>query len=112
MVWPDKVSIFHKLRSAPTPSSDSFILDVMILSERQQRPAARCVEDIVVYDYKNGRKTPMPPFMLTAFGETYKLQEEARKINTKKVEALLADLQALEKASWDRSDAKEDFGGP
>lgn len=52
MAWPDRISVYHKLRAAPTASTDSFILDVLILSERHQRPAARCVEDIVVYDYR------------------------------------------------------------
>jgi len=112
MRWPDKVSVFHKLRSPPSASSpsDSFILDVMILSENQQRPAARCVEDIVVYDYRKGQKTAMPPFVVEAFAETYRLQEEARKVNTRRVGEILRQVRELELESWDREDAKEDFG--
>lgn len=44
MAWPDRISVYHKLRSLPTSSTNSFILDVIIISERHQRPAARCVE--------------------------------------------------------------------
>lgn len=110
MTWPDHVSVFHKLRDQPTSDTDSFILDVMILSERQQRPAARCVEDIVVYDYKAGKKAPLPPYMADQMKETFKLQEAAKRRNTKIIQGLLERARELELASWDREDAKEDLG--
>lgn len=110
MTYPDKVSVYHKLRNAPDYETDSFILDVIILSEKHQRPAARCTEDIVMYDYKGAKKMSIRPFMAKAFMETFKLQEEAKQINTKRVLAILKDVEKLEKETWDRSDAKEDFG--
>ncbi|KAL1639478.1 hypothetical protein SLS58_007910 [Diplodia intermedia] len=88
----------------------SFILDVVILSERHRRPAARCVEDIVVYDYRRGRKTALKPFMLRQFRETFALQEAAKKKYSERVALLLKQVRALETSSWDRPDAKEDFG--
>ncbi|KAH0382615.1 hypothetical protein KCU92_g6101, partial [Aureobasidium melanogenum] len=110
MKWPDHISVYHKLASEPTAETDSFILDVIIMSELQQRPAARCVEDIVVYDYRVGKKAPLLPFMVDAFRETWKLQEEAKKENSEKVRQLLAEVRALEKETWDRADAVEDMG--
>lgn len=110
MTWPDKVSVYHKLRSPPSPSDDSFILDVIILFEQQQRAAARCEEDIVIYDYKKGNKTPMRPFMLEAFKTTFELQEQARAQNSERILELLRQVETLEKESWDRKDAQEDFG--
>jgi len=110
MTWPDRISVYHKLRSAPKSSDDSFILDVLILSEVRQRPAARCLEDVVTYDYRQGKKTPLPPFMLDAFKSTFELQEKAKAGNSRKIKDLLDKVQALEKASWDRPDAKEDLG--
>ncbi|KAK7732134.1 hypothetical protein SLS57_001114 [Botryosphaeria dothidea] len=110
MTWPDRVTVLHKLRSEPTDETDSFILDVIILSERHQRPAARCVEDIVVYDYRRGKKTPLKPFMLDQFRETFTLQEAAKKKYGQRVGALLEQVRQLETGSWDRPDAKEDFG--
>lgn len=110
MTWPDRVSVYHKLRSPPLAQMDSFKLDVMILSERQQRASARCVEDIVVYDYQKGTKTPLRPFMVDAFRETFRLQEEAEAKNTERALDLLRQVESLEKESWDRKDAKEDFG--
>lgn len=112
MTWPDKVSVFHKLRDMPHPDTSSIILDVMILSEREQRPAARCLEDIVVYDYRVGKKITLPPFMLEAFEDLHKLQAETKERNTRRVLKILEDVRQLEKDTWDRADAKEDMGGP
>lgn len=111
MTWPDHVSIYHKLRAAPQPGrTDSFILDVLIMSERHQRPAARCVEDIVVYDYRAAQKTPLPPFMQRVLLDTWRQQEEARKVNTARVRQLLDRVRQLEKETWDREGAVEDMG--
>ncbi|OBT74555.1 hypothetical protein VF21_07559 [Pseudogymnoascus sp. 05NY08] len=111
MAWPDKVSVFHKLRKIPAEGESSFVLDAMILSEREQRPAARCLEDIVVYDYRVGKKIALRPFMLEAFEKLYREQEEAREKNTRRVLQILDDVRQMEKDSWDRADAKEDLGG-
>lgn len=110
MTWPDHISVYHKLGKEPGPETDSFILDVLILSERHQRPAARCVEDIVVYDYKKGKKAPLQPFMAEAFQQTWRLQEEAKETCSDRVRDLLDRVRQLEEDSWDRADAKEDFG--
>ena len=110
MAWPDRISVYHKLRSLPTSSTDSFILDVIIISERHQRPAARCVEDIVVYDYRKGKKTPLRAFMVEKFQETWEAQEEAKRRNENRVRSLLERVQKLERDSWDRKGAKEDLG--
>ena len=111
MAWPDHVSVYHKLRSAPTRSTDSFVLDVMILSERHQRPAARCIEDIVVYDYRQGSKTPLREFMVEQFQKTWEVQEEAKARNEGRVRALLESVTRVEKNTWDREGAVEDTGG-
>ena len=110
MTWPDRVSVYHKLREAPNASTDSFILDVLILSEKYQRPAARCVEDIVVYDYQDRSKAPLRDFMVERFKQTFALQEAAKAKNEAKVKDLLQKVERLERASWDRPDAVEDMG--
>lgn len=110
MAWPDRISVYHKLRAAPTASTDSFILDVLILSERHQRPAARCVEDIVVYDYRRGVKSPLKDFMLDEFGKTFELQEQSKIRNERRVRNLLQRVQSLERQVWDKPDAMEDMG--
>ncbi|KAF2835826.1 hypothetical protein M501DRAFT_997497 [Patellaria atrata CBS 101060] len=110
MTWPDHVTVMHKLRSKPSDETNSFILDVLILSERHRRPAARCVEDIVVYDYKEGKKTPLRPFMLKQFRQTFELQEQAKKKYGERVRYLTSKVRELEQNSWDRADSVEDFG--
>ena len=110
MTWPDRISVYHRLRSAPISSTDAFTLDVLILSERHQRPAARCIEDIVVYDYKLGQKASLQPFMVEKFQESFLLQEESKKRNEGRVRDLLKRVEKLEKESWDREGAVEDMG--
>ncbi|KAI4927504.1 hypothetical protein J4E85_006015 [Alternaria conjuncta] len=110
MKWPDRVTVLHKLRDKPTQDTDHFILDVLVLSEAQRRPAARCTEDIVVYDYRTAKKSPLPSFMIQKFQETFNLQEQAKEKNSIRVRGLLDRVRELEKGSWDRPDAKEDFG--
>ena len=110
MAWPDRISVYHKLRAAPTESTDSFILDVLILSERYQRPAARCEEDIVVYDYRRQVKSPLRDFMVAKLRETFELQQQSKIVNEKRVRDLLQRVQMLEKEVWDRPDAVESTG--
>ncbi|KAF2470396.1 uncharacterized protein BDR25DRAFT_287301 [Lindgomyces ingoldianus] len=110
MKWPDHVTVLHKLRNRPESDTDHFILDVLILSELHRRPAARCVEDIVVYDYTKGRKAPLRPFMVNKFRETWEMQEQAKEMYGNRVMLLIKRVRELERCSWDRPNAKEDFG--
>jgi hypothetical protein len=110
MTFPDHITVLHKLHSNPKDDTDHFILDVLILSELHQRPAARCIEDIVIYDYKRGKKAPLKPFMAKAFQNIFQEQEEARKLNVERVHGILERVRDLEVKSWDREDAKEKLG--
>ncbi|PGH29125.1 hypothetical protein GX50_08130 [[Emmonsia] crescens] len=118
MTAPDKISVYNKLsHPPPAPSSlasssySSFQLDVLILSEAHQRPAARCHEDIVTYDYQLRRKVKtLPPFMMDQFRKTWELQEESRRVWGLKVKEIEDQVKRLEKSSWDRPDAVEDMG--
>jgi hypothetical protein len=83
---------------------------VLIVSELHRRVAARCVEDIVIYDYKAAKKSSMEPFMVERLQETFALQEQAKEKYGNKAWDLIRRVQELEKSSWDRPDAKEDFG--
>ena len=112
MTWPDKICVYHKLRSRPSESTESMLLDVMILSELRQRPAARCLEDVVVYHYPTAKKSPLAPFMLKQFQETFDLQEAAKRRGQAKIKGIEEAVRRLETESWDRADAKEDLGGP
>jgi acyl-CoA thioesterase FadM len=108
MTWPDHISVFHKLRELPREGDSNFVLDVMILSERHRRPAARCDEDIVVYDYKAGKKRSIMPFMMKAFKETWNLQEEMRQRVEKRIVELEGTVRRLESETWDKAEGVED----
>ena len=110
MTFPDHISVFHKLRSMPKPTDSHFFLDVMILSELRQRPAARCEEDIVVYDYKKGQKTPIPPFMMDAFQQTWEAQEAEKERAEGKMKDVLWAVRRAEQQTWDKEGAVEDMG--
>lgn len=83
----------------------------MIVSEAHQRPAARCYEDIVTYDYKLGRKTQaLPPFMIDQFKAIWELQEKAKGTWQQRIIEIESQVRTLELESWDREGAVEDLG--
>jgi hypothetical protein len=110
MTWPDKISVFHKLRYLPKPEDTSFVLDVVILSEGQRRVAARCEEDIVVYDYKRGEKIAVREFMMRAFEKTWREQREEEERVRRRVEEVEGVVRELERGCWDKEGAVEDMG--
>ncbi|KAF7191463.1 hypothetical protein HII31_06965 [Pseudocercospora fuligena] len=110
MRYPDHVTILHKLATEPKEGTDTFDLHVLILSELHQRPAARVIEDVVFYDYRKAKKTPLRPFMLDVLQHTWKLQEEAKRVNSQRVSNILERVRALELESWNREGAVEDMG--
>ncbi|KAK2630365.1 hypothetical protein QTJ16_001185 [Diplocarpon rosae] len=110
MTWPDHISVFHKLSYLPSATEFSFVLEVMIISELHQRPAARCVEDIVVYDYKKGKKTTIKPFMMKAFEQTWAEQQAETARVGKRIKELDSIVREIEQNTWDREDAVEDMG--
>ncbi|KAI5845175.1 thioesterase-like superfamily-domain-containing protein, partial [Morchella snyderi] len=97
--WPDKVTVYHKLGDV---SITSFTLDVIILSEKHQRPAARCHEDIVVYNYQPADKTQLPgkahipDFMKVQFDETLRLQKEAKEDALENIRDISKRVEGLE----------------
>ncbi|KAL2167307.1 hypothetical protein VTG60DRAFT_1436 [Thermothelomyces hinnuleus] len=113
MVYPDKISVYHKLRKRPEsdPAPSSFYLDCVVLSHRHRRISCRLEEDIVIYDYRKGGKTSMPQFMLDIFEETWKLQEEAKAQARLRISRLHEEVEQLERETWNRPDAVEDMGG-
>jgi hypothetical protein len=68
------------------------------------------VEDIVVYDYKQAKKSALPGFMVDKFRETFEMQERVKEECGKRVEGLLGRVRRLEEESWDREGAVEDLG--
>ncbi|KAI1371334.1 thioesterase-like superfamily-domain-containing protein [Hypoxylon crocopeplum] len=110
MTYPDTISAYHKLRSLPSATDTSLVLDCVILSHGHKRVAARTEEDVVVYDYAAARKTPVPPFALDVFRDVWRLQEEQVRAARARIWELVGQVEGLEKETWDRADAVEDLG--
>ncbi|CAI7571559.1 unnamed protein product [Penicillium glandicola] len=114
MESPDKITVYQKLIPDPSghlSSQSAFRLEVIILSEARQRPAARCFEDIVVYDYNKNRKTVnIPPFVMKQFEAMWKQQEQEKENWRQQIAEIENRVRNLELESWDRADAVEDNG--
>ncbi|KAJ0108137.1 hypothetical protein J7T55_007256 [Diaporthe amygdali] len=113
MTYPDKVSVYHRLRYPPSaqPSPSSLILDAVVFSHRHRRVSARVEEDIVIYDYRAARKTEMLPFMRDVLEDTFAQQEAERVRARTRIWDLIGDVERLENETWNRPDAVEDMGG-
>ncbi|KAF9870716.1 hypothetical protein CkaCkLH20_11818 [Colletotrichum karsti] len=99
MAYPDNVTVLHKLASKPTYESDHILLEALLVSDRHRRPAARCFEDIVVYDYKTARRAPLKPFMVDRLRETYEAQERGREDCEERVRGLVGVVERIERAA-------------
>lgn len=113
MTYPDRVSVYHRLRHPPSaqPSPSSLILDAVIFSHRHRRVSARVEEDVVIYDYRAARKTEMPAFMRDVLEDTFEQQQAETARSRRRIWDLIGDVERLEKETWDRPDAVEDIGG-
>ncbi|KAI0977105.1 thioesterase-like superfamily-domain-containing protein [Xylaria arbuscula] len=110
MTTPDTISAYHRLRICPEETHTSLILDCIILSHRHRRIAARTFEDVAIYDYRKAKKTVLPDFMLDVFRDRWRKQEEQTNWARERIWDLLKEVESLEKETWDRPDAVEDFG--
>ncbi|KAI1643059.1 thioesterase-like superfamily-domain-containing protein [Daldinia loculata] len=111
MTYPDTIAAYHKLRSQPSATDTSLVLDCIILSHLHRRVAARTEEDIVIYDYGAAQKTSVPPFALGAFQDVWRRQEEETREARQRIWELVKRVEGLEKGTWDRPGAVEDLGG-
>jgi len=93
------------------PAPTSFTLDCVVLSHKHRRVAARLEEDIVIYDYRAGTKTELPRFAAEVFRETFRLQEANAARARERIWGLVAEVERLEKETWNCEDAVEDLGG-
>jgi hypothetical protein len=110
MTYPDRVSVYHRLRTLPLASDSSLILDCIILSHKHRRVAAQTEEELVIYDYGAARKTTVPPFALDVFTDTWRRQEAEVKRSRERIWALVGEVEGLENETWNKEGAVEDLG--
>ena len=81
----------------------------VVLSHAQQRPAARIVEECVIYDYQQGRKVPPAPWLRDMVGRVAAEEgEEGRNWRERRAE-VENRVRRLEEGSV-LSGKKEDLG--
>ena len=80
-----------------------------MLSHNHQRPAARIAEDLVIYDYRLGKKVSLPPWVQSVFQKAAADEKESRRYWQAKRKELETKLKSLEESSI-LSGKKEDMG--
>lgn len=90
------MTVLHKLAKRPDYSSDAIFLEAVILSQQHRRPAARCFEDIAVYDYRAARRAPLQDFIVDRLREIYDSQEKSRAGIEDEVQQLHQQLVRIE----------------
>lgn len=68
----------------------------MIYSETHKRVAARCFEDIAVYNYRAGKKATLKGFMVDELQKVYDLQEKSKLEADQKIMELERDIKTIE----------------
>ncbi|CRK42403.1 hypothetical protein BN1723_000812 [Verticillium longisporum] len=96
MAYPDQVTVVYKLAEKPTYTSDHLKLDALLLSEQHRRVAARCIEEVTIYDYRAAKKAVLPPHMVDRLAETFELQEEARREFDERANGVIKAIQEIE----------------
>ncbi|OLN90028.1 hypothetical protein CCHL11_07206 [Colletotrichum chlorophyti] len=99
MGFPDNVTVLHKLVAKPTYESDYILLEGLLISENHRRPAARCFEDIVVYDYRTAKRTQLKLFMVDRLRDAYDAQETSRARCEERVNGLIEAVERIEKSA-------------
>lgn len=96
MAYPDQVTAVYKLAEKPTYASDHLKLDGLLLSEQHRRVAARCIEEVTIYDYRAAKKAVLPPHMVDRLAETFELQEEARREFDERANGVIKAIEEIE----------------
>jgi hypothetical protein len=89
----------HKIRPLSKPEADQFTLNAVVLSEKHRRVAAKCVEEIVVYDYRIGKKAPMDEWVFKVLRRISEEQEEWKEKCQARIRQLDAEVTAVEEAN-------------
>ncbi|KAM0424164.1 hypothetical protein ACHAPT_010533 [Fusarium lateritium] len=96
---PDQISVYHKILEPPTLDSDHIRLEAIIMSETHRRVAARCYEDIVIYDYKRAEKTTLKEYQVKDLANIYRSQQDNVKIADKEIDDFMKKISNIEAAA-------------
>ncbi|KAK2034800.1 hypothetical protein LX32DRAFT_551416 [Colletotrichum zoysiae] len=96
MKFPDRIHVLYKLTEPPNYDTTSLNLEAWVLSDNHRRIAARCIEEIAIYDYAVGKKSVLKSFMVERLQQTFLLQEKARIAFQGEARQVIAAVEKLE----------------
>ncbi|KAI0205081.1 hypothetical protein F4808DRAFT_272554 [Astrocystis sublimbata] len=108
----DTISVYHKISWMPGPNEPfkPYIrLQSMTLSHRRRCILTRTTAVIALLD-REGGSLALLKFMRKALRERFEHQEQQASEVRKTIIHLMADMQKLERETWNREDAVEDMG--
>ena len=108
MQYPDNISVYHRLAS-PEIRDSSLVLKSTIVSHKHQRSAARISEDIVIYDYRQGKRAEVPSWMSDVLHKANAQEHDSSEYWTRRRIEVDDMLDRLEAESI-YSGKKEDMG--
>ncbi|KAI2643639.1 hypothetical protein GGS21DRAFT_27357 [Xylaria nigripes] len=102
--------MYHKVSLCPERIHTALKLESVVLSHKHRRVAARSVEVLGTYDYKNATVVELPPFV--RYGMRKYWEKQWRQITWAdwRIARLREDVKDLAKATWNHENAVEDFG--
>lgn len=97
--FPDNITVLYRLSEPPTYDSDHLKMEVWLLSENACRVAARCIEDVTIYNYPAAKKSLLEPFMVDQLAETFHLQEQSRRRYREEVRRVISAVEDIERGN-------------
>lgn len=96
VTFPDQINVVYKLAQAPEANSTSLFLEAAIYSSRNRRLAAKCYEELVVYNYRKAERATLPPWLYAGLRDVWKMQGEAVEWAEKEIHELLRRFEEVE----------------
>ena len=110
MTFPSSFSTHHRLVSTVNLGTDTVFFDCVVLSHSHQRPAATIREEVVCYDYRQGKRVPLELYMIDVIRAQWR-KENDEKLEWRTRRAVVQNMMTdLEQKTWAIPGAKEDLG--
>ncbi|KFA49935.1 hypothetical protein S40293_01231 [Stachybotrys chartarum IBT 40293] len=96
VTFPDQINVVYKLTQAPKADSTSLFLEAAIYSSRNRRLAAKCYEELVVYNYRKAERATLPSWLYAGLRDVWNMQGEAVEWAEKEIRELLRRFEEFE----------------
>ncbi|KAJ4307664.1 hypothetical protein N0V84_012574 [Fusarium piperis] len=94
--FPDRVSVYHRIVKPPDLHTTKLVLEAIILSENNRRVAARCMEELTVYDFKEDKTATLRPNQVRDLNRIFRKQPSNREFADKEIDEFIDRLTDVE----------------